>query len=438
MAMRAIILAGGKGSRLAEITRDEIPKGLVPLCGKPILQHQIETLKKNEISNITIIVGYLGGQILNCLGDGRHLGVKIDYIVENKPLGTAGALFSLKDSLLEDFLVLCGDIMFDVDLQRMVERHTGEKAMATLFLHPNTHPYDSDLVEVDESNKVIKLHSKNNPRVGFYRNLVNSGIYMFSPRVFTLDVLQGTKLDLEKDILLRLMARQDKVLGYISPEYVKDAGVPGRLLEIEQDMQRGIVTARNLQNKQKCIFLDRDGTINKYAGFVYNVDQFVLEAGVTEAIKLVNDAGYLAVVITNQPVVARGLCSYGDVVEIHKKMETLLGEAGVYLDGIRFCPHHPDKGYLGERPEYKKECTCRKPQTGMLLDAAASYNIDLTQSWFIGDQLRDVQTGVNAGMKTVLVGTGGEKKDGKYSGVPDFKAPDLLTAVKTILGRVIL
>lgn len=182
-------------------------------------------------------------------------------------------------------------------------------------------------------------------------------------------------------------------------EYVKDMGTPERFHQVEEDYKNGVVQAKNLHNKQKVIFLDRDGTLNKYVGFLRNIDDFELIDGASEAIKQINQSGYLAIVVTNQPVIARGEVSWDELHEIHKKMETLLGKDGAYIDGLYICPHHPDKGFEGERPEYKFDCDCRKPKPGLLLQAAKEFNIDLSQSYMIGDSNRDVEAGQNAGCR---------------------------------------
>jgi D-glycero-D-manno-heptose 1,7-bisphosphate phosphatase len=186
---------------------------------------------------------------------------------------------------------------------------------------------------------------------------------------------------------------------YDSPEYVKDMGTPDRFHQVEADYKSGVVQAKNLHNKQKAIFLDRDGTINKYVGFLRNIDNFELIEGAAEAIKLINQSGYLAIVVTNQPVIARGEVTWEQLNEIHRKMETLLGKEGAYVDGLYICPHHPDKGFAGERPEYKIVCDCRKPKPGLLLRAAKDFNIDLSKSYMIGDDDRDVEAGINANCK---------------------------------------
>ena len=206
-------------------------------------------------------------------------------------------------------------------------------------------------------------------------------------------------------------------------------------MEGKKDLQSGYIARKSLRQKQKAIFLDRDGTINEKKGLIWKEEQFELEDGAIEAIRKINQSGYLAIVVTNQPVVARGLCQIEDVQEIHKKMETLLGQKGVYLDDIRFCPHHPDKGYPEENPAYKILCQCRKPNTGMLMDCARQYNIDMENSWIIGDSTVDIQTGKNAGIHTALVLTGDAGKDGKYKAVPDLICKNLRQAVDQILEK---
>lgn len=184
---------------------------------------------------------------------------------------------------------------------------------------------------------------------------------------------------------------------------------------MEEDYKAGRVTGKNLANKQKAIFLDRDGTINKYKGFLRDIDEFELIVGVSEAIKKINALGYLVIVITNQPVIARGEVSFEELNEIHNKMETLLGLDGSYVDGIYFCPHHPHRGYQGEVPELKIECDCRKPQPEMLKKAAKDFNIDLSESIMVGDGENDVLAGKAVGCKTILLnGEGSARMEGDF------------------------
>lgn len=399
--MKTIIMAGGKGTRIAELFPD-IPKPLIPVDGVPILEREIRSLVSQGLSDIILTVGYLANKIINYFGDGSQLDAKINYFIEDAPLGNAGALFRLREKIgTEPFLLLNADSAFDVDFLRMVDFHKQHGGLVTLFTHPNSHPYDSGLIIADENGVVKQWLSKEDVRPQWYENCVNAGLHIIDPNVLDLaskDINLNYKVDLDRQ-LLKPLCKTGMMYSYNSPEYVKDMGTPERFQQVEDDYKRGIVAAKNLHNKQRAVFLDRDGTINKYVGFLRNIDDFELIEGVANAIRLINKSGYLAIVVTNQPVIARGEVSWNQLHEIHRKMETLLGKNGAYLDGIYICPHHPDKGFPNERPEYKINCNCRKPKPGLLLKAAKDYNIDLKSSYMIGDTDTDAKAGENAGCK---------------------------------------
>ena len=433
--MQAVIMAGGKGTRLATITKNEVPKPMVDVLGKPLLERQIEVLKKNGITDVIFIIGYLGNVIRDYFADGSKFGITAQYIDEKEPLGTAGSFYLLKDKLNgEPFFLIFGDILFDIDLGRMLDFHKKNCSLATLFVHPNSHPFDSDLVEIGSDGKIIKFDSKHNTRDYWYRNCVNAGLYVLNPEICNL-VEAPVKTDLEKDILSKLISDGRNVFGYKSPEYIKDVGTVERIEGAKKDIESGFIEKRSLRNKQKCIFLDRDGTLNVYRGLISKIDDFVLEEGVSAAIKKINSSEWLCVVVTNQPVVARGMCSIEDLNEIHKKMETLLGKVGAYLDDVFFCPHHPDKGFPEENLAYKIKCHCRKPDIGMLEQAAEKYNIDLSESWIVGDTTMDIQTGQNAGCHTALVMTGEAGKDGKFNVKPEITGSTLPEIINKIIGE---
>lgn len=411
--MKTVIMAGGKGTRISSVASD-IPKPMIKIEGKPVLEHEIECLKKQGFTDLLITISHLGSIIQDYFGDGSRFGVQIQYFNEEKPLGNAGALFKLRDQLTEDFLLLNADAVFDVDFSRFVEYHRAKGGLATLFTHPNSHPYDSSVLIVDEQGAVVTWLTKEGTRPKWYRNRVNAGLHVINPTVLDMTGISpeivGTevagkivKVDLDRQVL-KPMCGTGKMFCYDSPEYVKDMGTPDRYEVVCRDFAEGRVKAKNLLRKQKAVFLDRDGTINRNVGFLRNIDNFELLPGVAEAIRRINASGYLAIVITNQPVVARGEITLDQLQEIHYKMETLLGADGAYLDAIYYCPHHPDKGFEGEISELKIECDCRKPKPGMLLIAAKEYNIDLRQSWMIGDSENDIKAGVAAGCKTALVG----------------------------------
>ena len=422
--MKTVIMAGGKGTRISSVASD-IPKPMIKIEGKPVLEHELECLRDQGFTDIILTVSHLGDIIMDYFGDGSGISpvtgkpfdVHIEYYFEKEPLGNAGALFKIKDKLDSDFLLLNADAVVDVDVNRFVAFHKSHGGLVTLFTHPNSHPYDSGLIIADKSGSVEKWMAKEDERPEYYRNRVNAGLHVINPIILEQSGIDadkvGTvgengkhiKVDLDRQ-LLKPLSGTGKIFCYDSPEYVKDMGTPERYYSVCADYKAGRVSGKNLKNKQKAVFLDRDGTINKYVGFLRNIDEFELIDGVADAIKKINAFGYLAIVITNQPVIARGEVSFEELEVIHNKMETLLGKEGAYLDAIYYCPHHPHKGYEGERLELKFDCDCRKPKPGMLLKAANDFNIDLSRSWMIGDGEIDIKVGINAGCQTALIGEG--------------------------------
>lgn len=448
--MKTVIMAGGKGTRIAERFPD-IPKPLIPIkdkngIEKPVLEWELLSLRDQGFTEILITVSHMADKIQSYFGDGSNLGMSIKYFVENVPLGNAGALFKVRDWLgSEPFLLLNADAVFDIDFNRFTAFHEKKRkecdALVTLFTHPNSHPYDSGLIVSDENGAVSQWLTKEDTRPEWYKNRVNAGLHVIDPKVLeninsSVDVehigetVNGKviKVDLDRQILKPLCGTQ-KMYCYDSPEYVKDMGTPERYEQVCRDFQAGTIEAKNLKHPQKAIFLDRDGTINKYVGFLRDIDQFELIDGVAEAIKKINESGYLCIVVTNQPVIARGEVTTSQLQEIHNKMETLLGKAGAYIDGLYYCPHHPDKGFEGEVVELKIDCECRKPKPGMLLKAAQDFNIDLSKSWMIGDGENDVKAGIAAGCQTIRIV---DENSGGKTITPTTFVDDLLRAVRLI------
>jgi len=394
--LKTVIMAGGKGTRISSLS-GEIPKAMLEVAGKPVLQHQIECLGRQGYGDIIIVTGYLGSAIHDYFGSGSSFNVCIDYYDESEPLGTAGALTALKDKLSDDFILLNGDLIFDIDFNRFAAFHKSKNALATLFTHPNNHPFDSEIIITGDAAKITGWLSRKDNRDNF-RNQVNAGIHIISPLLIP-DRSAAVKTDLDIDILIPLL-ESGRIFAYSSPEYVKDMGTPKRYKEVCKDILSGKVNARNLRNKQKAVFMDRDGTINQYMGLVTKAAQIKLIEDTAQAIMKINNSGYLAIVITNQPVIARGDCTFEELERIHNRLEFLLGKQGAYLDAIYFCPHHPEKGFDCERTEYKVNCECRKPKPGLILQAAKDYNINLSQSYMVGDDIKDLFAGHAAGCKT--------------------------------------
>lgn len=429
--MKAVILAGGKGERLGEISK-KIPKPMVEIGGKPLLEHQISLLARYGVKDITLITGHLSGVVEEYFKDGKRWGVDISYYREEKPLGTTGGLKEIEDRLTEDCIVFYGDVMLDMNLKKLMNFHKEKKSAGTLVLHPNDHPYDSDLVEIDSGSRIVAFHPKPHDAGRYYRNLVNAGVYVLSHRILDY-VKRGVKADFGRDIFPSIVGKES-LYGYNTAEYLKDIGTPDRLGKVNSDYLSGKIRRLNCENPRRAVFMDRDGVINEEVKLLCKLEDFRLLSRVGKAIKKINESELLAIVVTNQPVVARNLCSVSELEEIHKKMETLLGNVGAKLDAIYYCPHHPDKGYPEENPEYKIDCDCRKPAVGMIKKAEKEFNIELSESFLIGDSFRDMLCGKNAGVATIAVGAG--DANSRPEAKPDHVCKDLCDAVDYVMKNV--
>ena len=427
-----VILAGGLGTRLAVELGDR-PKPLADIAARPVLEHQIVLARDHGFEDVQLLIHHRAEAIQDALGDGARFDVRIDYHIEREPLGTAGAVLAALPALAERFAVAYGDTIFDVDLDRMWRHHAQSNAAVTLFAHPNDHPHDSDLVAIDSDGAVTGFHPHPRPPDLYLPNLVNAALYVMDRAALEPWAPPYEPLDFAHDLFPRLLEAGAAIHGYRSREYIKDMGTPDRLARVEQDVRSGLVERLALRNRVPAIFLDRDGTLNVEKNHLADAERLELLPDIPAPIRRMNRAGRLAVLITNQPVIARGDCSETDLERIHAKLETLLGEEGAYLDGIYYCPHHPDKGFAGERPELKRVCDCRKPATGLIELATEQLHIDTADSWMVGDRTADIQLARNAGVRALLVRTGHAGEDGQYPARPDYEFFDLAEATDFML-----
>ena len=416
----AIILAGGKGSRLASRLSGK-PKPLVDIAGVPLLERQMLLLKQCGVDS--------------------NFGMDITIVDDGEPRGTAGAVLaalSIIPAEVEDFLVVYGDTLLNVNLERLLAFHAQHEGDASLFLHPNDHPYDSDLVEIEADGRITAFHSYPHPEGAEFANLVNAALYVVRRAALAPWLVLAQQpprvIDFAKDLFPQMLGAGKYLYGWCSHEYIRDVGTPERLDKAERDIVSGIYQKGSSLTPRPAVFLDRDGVINKEVGFLRRREQFSLLPGAGEAIRKLNSAGWLVVVVTNQPVLARGECSEEELRAIHARMDTLLGTCGAFIDRVYVCPHHTDKGFAGEVPELKITCSCRKPEPGLLLRAQSDMNIELRKSWLVGDRTGDILAGQRAGVRTILVQTGDAGSDSKHAVQPDFVRADLLAAVETILS----
>jgi len=430
---QAVILAGGKGTRLRE-RLGGLPKPLIDLCGVPLLERQVLLAKQHGFTHVLILVNHAAERILDYVASKGGWGLEVDCIDDGRPRGTAGATLACFDRLADEFLVIYGDTMLEVDLSRFYAWHAQRPAnAAALFLHPNDHPQDSDLVEVDDTDRVTAFHPYPHDGARHYPNLVNAALYWVRKQALASWRGESAVLDFGKD-LFPAMLRQGLVLvGYRSPEYIKDIGTPARLDKVCGDFRSGKIERASLGHAQPVVFLDRDGTINREVDHLRHPDQLQLLPGAAEAIRRLNQSEYRCCVVTNQPVIARGECSEEGLRQIHNKLETLLGRGGAFVDRIYHCPHHPEAGFPGERADLKIECDCRKPKTGLIDRAARDLNVARERSWLVGDGSVDMEAARRAGLRSVLVETGQAGLDYRAWAAPDFVVPGLAEAAALIL-----
>jgi histidinol-phosphate phosphatase family protein len=430
--MKAVILAGGRGRRLASRTNG-LPKPLALVQGKPLLAYQFELLARHRVEQVTVLCGYGAEAIHAFCGNGAQWGLQIECIDESRPLGTAGAVLEALPRLPSRFLVLYGDTKVNVDLARLWAAHESNHAAATLFLHPNDHPQDSDLVETDSDSGILAFHPYPHPAGTILPNQVNAALYVIEADALRSLSYSDKPLDFGKHVFPELLARGLRLQGYRSPEYIRDAGTPERLDRVAADVASGLVEQSSLDVARPAVLLDRDGTINEEVSYVRRPEQFRLIPGAARGIRLLRQAGYRIAVVTNQPVVARGECTFAELQRIHNFMEMELSGEGAFVDGIYFCPHHPHSGFPGEVRELKRECSCRKPRGGLVEQAVRELNLDLARSWLVGDSTGDLETARICGLRSILLRTGIGGGDGKYPAVPAAICDNLLAAARFIL-----
>lgn len=426
-----VILGGGAGTRLAARTAG-LPKILVPIGPMPLLGHQIKSALSCAATRVIVLAGHGGDQVESFCQQGEPWGLQLDCYRENRPLGTAGAVLSIMNELPERFIVLYGDTMQNVDLKCIFDWHVSSGADCTLLVHPNDHPYDSDLLEVDESGRVTAFHPYPHAEGEYFANLVNAALYVVEKRALTSFVGVQSALDFGKDIFPSLLGQGADIRAYRSFEYIKDTGTPERLDKVRSDYKNGVIERASINHPAPGILFDRDGVLNEHVGYITDPAQLTLIPRAGEAVRKLRHEEYRLAVVTNQPVVARGECTEEGLKLIHNKLEFELGANRAYVDAIYYCPHHPDGGYTGEVAHLKKNCQCRKPNTGLIEQAIRNLNLVRDESWMIGDTTSDIEAARRAGLLSVLVATGEGGRDGRFDVEPDFRCDDVGAAADLI------
>jgi len=383
--MQAAILIGGRGTRLGDAVR-ATPKPLLEVCGSPFVEHVMRNLRRFGFNQFLLLAGYRAEVVREHYGEGsafaREIDAEIRVLVEPEPLGTAGALAFAADELAEEFLLLNGDSIFDfnyLDLSHCSCPGEPDDWLARVALLPVENADRYGFVELSGSRIEAFREKPTTPQSG----LINSGVYWL--RSAALDWITETPCSLEQDIFPRLAA-SGQLVGRTYRGFFIDIGIPGDL----QRARTELITAL----RKPAAFLDRDGTLNHDAGYTHRIKDFQWIDGAREAIRMLNDAGYLVFIVTNQAGIARGYYQAADAENLHAWMQGELRQLGAHFDDVRYCPHHPD----GEVAGLSVHCACRKPASGMLDSLIAYWQPDLTHSFMLGDSGKDAAAGVAAGI----------------------------------------
>lgn len=379
---QAVILAGGLGTRLGNIAQD-CPKPILPVSGKPFLAYLIENLKRFGINNFVLCVGHLGERVEKTLGDGSGLDVRISYSVEKVPLGTGGCVKNAIQYLDDQFLVLNGDTLFDINYSDFLSRHSNLKSQG---LH-------MALRKVDDVSRYGAIQLKGSHVTSFQDKTlqgpgwINGGVYVMSKSA--VEGFPDGKFSIENEYFPTL-ASEGELFGTKYEGFFIDIGIPETYERAQQIIPENC--------KRPIAFLDRDGVINVNHGYVATPDRFDFVEGAAEAIKYFNEHGHYVLIVTNQAGIARG---YYTELQFHAFMNWVqleLRKSGAHFDGYYFSPNHPE----GTIDQYSKSCFFRKPNPGMILRGLSEWHSVRKESFLIGDKKSDLEAANASDVKGYL------------------------------------
>ena len=382
---QAAILIGGKGTRLGDAVRST-PKPLLEVCGRPFVEHVMLNLRRFGFNEFVLLAGYQSGVVSEKYGEDCAFATEaqatIKVVVEPSPMGTGGALKYAREYLREEFLLLNGDSIFDfnyLDLSNC--ERDGEPAdwLCRVALLPVESATRYGFVELRGAQITAFREKPSAPQSG----LINSGVYWIKSSM--LDAIAETPCSLEQDVFPKL-ANEGRLVGRAYSGFFIDIGIPEDLEAARANLTENL--------RKPAAFLDRDGTLNHDDGYTHKIEEFRWIDGAVDAIKALNDAGYLVFIVTNQAGIARGYYDDSAVETLHQWVAGELARAGAHIDDIRYCPHHPE----GNVAALAIACECRKPNTGMLDSLIAQWQPLLSKSFMLGDTDKDAQAGIAAGI----------------------------------------
>ena len=368
---QAVILAGGRGTRLKPLT-DIRPKPMVEILGKPFLEYQVEQLRDQGFERILLLLGYLPEVVRDYFEDGSRWGVKIEYSVTAAEDETARRLKVAAPYLDPIFLLLYCDNYWPMEINKMWRRFIASGAPAMITVYTNRDGYTKNSVRVDPDGYVA-VYDKTCAASGLQGVEISYALIKKS----VVDSLSETNVSVE-EALYRRLANQRELLAYVTDHRYYSVGALHRLLLTEMFLAR-----------QPTVILDRDGVLNEKppkAQYVRSCGEFEWLPGATDALRLLKENDYRVIVVSNQAGVGRGLMTETALQQIHERMKAEAAQAGGKIEAVYYCPHDWNAG-----------CECRKPKPGLLYRAQREPPLDLTKTFFIGDDERDGEAAEAAG-----------------------------------------
>ncbi len=379
-----VVLVGGRGTRLGEAARNT-PKPLMPIDGDRVfLDYFLESAARQGFDDILLLAGHLGEQVEARYDHRTVFGAHINVLIEPEPMGTGGALVFARDRLAGTFVAANGDTLFDSNIRALDGRLQGDPSLlGVLALRQvdNAGRYGS--VDLDGDGRIHRFLEKTPGSEGS-AGLINGGIYAL--RREALDRLTALPASIETD-LFPLLAAENRLGGRVSDGYFLDIGLPETLQIARDELPR---------RQRRAVFLDRDGVLNIDKNYVHKYEDWEWVPGAIDTIRAFNDRNYAVIVVTNQAGVAHGYYPESAIWTLHHAIQADLHAAGAFVDAFYYCPYH-EKGVspayqVGDHPD-------RKPNSGMLLKAAARFGLDLQNSLLIGDRQSDIDAATAAGVK---------------------------------------
>ena len=398
--LETFIVAGGEGKRFKPVSNK--PKIFAKIGRIKLIDLILKNLKLFNLAPITFFAGKKKNFFQKCVNR-KYKNTKINIISETKLLGTSGC-FSLisQKNLKRDLLILFGDLLFDINFKKFYNFHLKNNSDITILSHPSDHLFDSDILEVDTNNRVQNIYFKPHTKKILVNNLTMAGIFIINKKLLK-EIPKNKKQDFSKNFLRNSLKKNYRIFSYKTREYCKDLGTFKRFKKVKKDFKLKKNKYFKLENKVKAIFLDRDGVINVDQGPLKYSNPLNFLPNTKNALNRLRKLNYLIILITNQPSVAKGFMTIEKLENSFKSLETNLSKINFYFDSVYYCPHYPISGYKNENKHYKISCTCRKPKPGMIIKASKDFNIDLKNSFLIGDSLTDYQTAKAAKVKPIIL-----------------------------------